>query len=246
MRPVPTSGVKETPPMSVIRCLILDVDGTLVDSNDAHARSWVDALAEAGISVSLERTRSLIGMGSDKLLPELAGIEVDSEQGQRLSEHRAAIFKERYLPYLAAFPRVRDLLLRLRADGVKLVVASSAREDELQTLLEIAGAADLVAERTSSSDADRSKPDPDIVQVALESGGCPSDATLMLGDTPYDIEAARKAGIGVIAVRCGGWGDAGLSGALAIYADPADVLAHYDGSPICIPRAQRADSQAAG
>lgn len=218
--------------MPAIRALILDVDGTLVDSNDAHARAWVDALAEAGITVPYEQTRGLIGMGGDKVLPELAGIEQDSEQGKRLSERRSAILKERYLPSLQPFPSVRELLQRLRDDGVTLVVASSAQEDELEKLLEIAGAADLIAERTSSSDAKHSKPDPDIIQAALASSGLRAEEVLMLGDTPYDIQAARAAGVGTIAVRCGGWDDADLAGAVAVYADPADLLAHLENSPI--------------
>lgn len=232
--------------MPAIRALILDVDGTLVDSNDAHARAWVDALAEAGITVPYDQTRRLIGMGGDKLLPELTGIEQDSAQGKRLSERRSDILKERYIPTLRPFPRVRELLQRLRDDGVLLVVASSAQEDELGKLLEIAGAADLVAERTSSSDAEHSKPDPDIIQAALESSKLQPDEVLMLGDTPYDIQAARAAGVSTIAVRCGGWGDADLAGAVAVYADPADLLAHLKTSAIYVSRGDRAgETQAA-
>ena len=231
--------------MPAIRALILDVDGTLVDSNDAHARAWLEALSEAGSSVPYEKARRLIGMGSDKLLPELAGIEKESEQGKRLSERRTAIFQERYLPSLRPFPRVRELLQRLRDDGVTLVVASSAQEDELGKLLEIAGAADLVAERTSSSDAEHSKPDPDIIQAALESSGFRAGEVLMLGDTPYDIQAARAAGVATIAVRCGGWNDADLAAAVAVYADPADLLAHLENSPIYNNSGQVKEAEAA-
>ncbi len=115
--------------------------------------------------------------------------------------------------------------------GLKLVVASSAAADELEQLLEIAGATDLVEKRTSSSDAEHSKPDPDIVQVALESAGVDPSEAIMLGDTPYDIQAATKAGVRLVAVRCGGWDDDDLKGAIAIYDAPADLLAHYDTSP---------------
>ena len=218
--------------MTVIRCVMLDVDGTLVDSNDQHARAWVEALAEAGFEISYERVRPLIGMGGDKVLPELTGIDKESDRGTRLSDRRGEIFKGRYLPHLKPFPGARDLLLRLKADGVRLVVASSAGRDELDVLLKIAGAADLVEETTSSSDAEHSKPDPDLIQATLETSGCAPDGTLMLGDTAYDIEAAGKAGVRTIALRCGGWDDDSLRGALAIYDDPADLLAHYDESPL--------------
>jgi HAD superfamily hydrolase (TIGR01509 family) len=215
-----------------IRGVILDVDGTLVDSNDAHAHAWVDALAEHNVYVEYEKVRSLIGMGGDKLLPEVSGSEEETPEGERISKRRGEIFKERYLPKLKAFPSTRELLQRMRAEGLKLVVASSAKEDELNPLLKIAGAGDLVEEKTSSDDAENSKPDPDIVKAALKSSGLAADEVLMLGDTPYDIESASRAGVRVIAVRCGGWKDEDLSGAVAIYDGPADLLADYDTSPL--------------
>jgi HAD superfamily hydrolase (TIGR01509 family) len=215
-----------------IRGVILDVDGTLVDSNDAHARAWVEALAEHGIEVAFEEVRPLIGMGGDKLLPEVSGIREDTPEGEKIGKRRGEIFKERYLPTLKAFPSARELLRRMRDEGLKLVVASSAKEDELNPLLKIAGASDLVEEKTSSDDAERSKPDPDIVKAALESSGLGPDEVVMLGDTPYDVESASRAGVRVVAVRSGGWEDGDLSGAIAIYDDTADLLAHYDSSPL--------------
>ncbi len=214
------------------RAVILDVDGTLVDSNDAHAQAWVDALAELGRPIVFERVRPLIGMGGDKVLPELTGLSQDSPEGKRLGERRAEIFQRRFLPVLKPLPGARPLLERMRAQGLTLVVASSAQEDELKVLLEIAGASDLVQKTTSGSDADRSKPDPDIVRVALEGAGSPAAETLMIGDTRYDIEAAAKVGVRTVAFRSGGWQDADLPGALAIYDGPADLLARYDESPL--------------
>jgi HAD superfamily hydrolase (TIGR01509 family) len=215
-----------------IRGVILDVDGTLVDSNDAHAHAWVDALAEHGIEVEFEKVRPLIGMGGDKLLPKVSGIEEETPEGKRIGERRGELFKERYLPKLKAFPSTRELLERMRDEGLKLVVASSAKEDELTPLLKVAGAADLVEEKTSSDDAENSKPDPDIVKAALDSSGLAPDEVVMLGDTPYDIESASRAGVRAIAVRSGGWKDADLSGAAAIYDGPADLLSHYESSPL--------------
>jgi HAD superfamily hydrolase (TIGR01509 family) len=209
--------------MVKIRGVILDVDGTLVDSNDAHARAWVEAFAENGVKVEFEKTRRLIGMGGDKLMPEVSGIEEESEPGEKISKRRGEIFKEKYLPKVRAFPKTRELLLRLKEDGLKLAVASSAKEDELKPLLKIAGAIDLIEEKTSSDDAENSKPDPDIIKAALEGLGFRPEEVFMLGDTPYDIEAAGRAGVKVIALRSGGWDDEALRGAAAIYDDPADL-----------------------
>jgi phosphoglycolate phosphatase-like HAD superfamily hydrolase len=218
--------------LSKIRYIILDIDGTLVDSNDAHARAWVEAFAEHGIKIAFEDVRRLIGMGGDKLLPKVSGIPEESPLGKAIGRRRGEIFKTRYLPHIKAFPCARELLLRCRKDGLHLVVASSAKEEELKPLLEIAGAADLIEEKASSDDADKSKPDPDIVQAALDGAGFSAAEAVMLGDTPYDIEAATRAGVRVIAFRSGGWNDAELAGALAIYDGPADLLAHYAESPL--------------
>jgi HAD superfamily hydrolase (TIGR01509 family) len=218
--------------------IIFDVDGTLVDSNDAHARAWVDVLEEHDRPVPFARVRPLIGMGGDKVLPLLTGIEQESEIGQRLSSRRGEIFRERYLPHLKAFPAVRELFLLLKDRGHALAIASSAQEEELVALLEVAGVADLVEHRTSSSDADASKPDPDIVGAVLTQLGRPARA-VMVGDTPYDVEAAGRAGIASVAVRCGGWTDADLRDALAVYADPADLLACYESSPLHDPARRR-------
>lgn len=210
--------------------MILDVDGTLVDSNDAHARAWVDAFAEYGITVAYEPVRRAIGMGGDKLMPVVAGITEDSPEGQKIAERRGQIFKDVWLPRLQPFPGARDLLERLTADGFTLAVASSAKESELHALLEVARVADLIPTRTSSDDADRSKPDPDIVRAAVKRAGCPRERTAMIGDTPYDVEAANRAHIQIIALTCGGWAPKDLETAAAIYADPADLLNQYPSS----------------
>lgn len=218
--------------MSHIHGVILDVDGTLVDSNDAHAHSWVEAMAAYGYHVAFEKVRPLIGMGGDKVLPETIHLSKDSEQGKAISQKREEIFKTRYLPHLRAFPGARELIEEMRKRGLKVAVASSAQPDELQALLSLVGAADLIKDKTSSQDVQRSKPDPDVMTVTLERTGLPADEVLMIGDTAYDIEAAQKVHVGTIAFRCGGWSDADLAGAIAIYDGPADLLAHYDSSPL--------------
>jgi HAD superfamily hydrolase (TIGR01509 family) len=219
--------------------VILDMDGTLVDSNDAHAHAWVEALREAGHSVSFERIRPLIGMGGDKLLPEAIGLSEEEPEGERISERRGEIFREKYLPRLVAIAGAADLVGHLKAEGHRLAVASSAKGDELEQLLRIAGIEKLVAHRTSSSDADNSKPEPDIIHAALDRLGSVPDEAVMIGDTPYDVEAARRAGMDTIAFRCGGWDDKGLAGALAIYDGPADLLRRYADSPLARAAGER-------
>jgi HAD superfamily hydrolase (TIGR01509 family) len=162
-------------------------------------------------------------MGSDKLLPAAIGVEKDSPEGKQLTERRKKLFLERYLPDLKPTPGAKALVARLRADGFGLAVASSAEGDELQGLLAVCGASDLAV----AGDADQSKPDPDVVQAALRKLDRPGQEVVMLGDTPYDLEAAQRAGIGIVALRCGGWDDDDLRGALAVYDDPADLLAHF-------------------
>jgi HAD superfamily hydrolase (TIGR01509 family) len=210
--------------------VIFDIDGTLVDSNDAHAQSWVDTFAEADYEVPFEVVRPLIGMGADKLLPKTIGIRHDSKEGKKLLKRRSKIFRERYLPRLRPFPGARSLVLRVRDDGLKAIVATSAKDEELKGLLRAAEVDDLMEERATASDAKRSKPDPDIVEAAIEESGVPSENAVMIGDTPYDVEAATRAGVRAIAFRSGGWDDASLKGAAQIYDGPADLLAHYDAS----------------
>lgn len=218
--------------MAHIRGVILDVDGTLVNSNDAHAHSWVEAMAESGYSVPFEKVRPLIGMGGDKVLPETIGVDNSSPEGQKISKRRGEIFKERYLSQVRPFPHAQDLLNRMRERGLKLAIASSAKPDELKDLLKIVGAADLIQDQSSAKDTSNSKPSPDVMHITLQKINLPADTVLMIGDTVYDIEAGQKAGVGTIAFRSGGWKDADLKGAVAIYDGPADLLDHYDSSPL--------------
>jgi HAD superfamily hydrolase (TIGR01509 family) len=215
----------------LLRGVLLDVDGTLVDSNAAHARSWVDTLAEVDYEVSFDVVWPMIGMGGDKLLPSLAGIESDSPEGKRLSERRWEIFERDYIPKLQPTPGARDLVQRLSDDGLKLIVATSAAGNELGALLEAAGVADLIDGATSSSDAEDSKPDPDIVQAAVRKSRFDPDELIMIGDTPYDVQAAIGAHVKLVGFLCGGWSAQELSGAVAIYEHPSDLLDWYRQSP---------------
>ena len=217
--------------MAQAKAMLLDVDGTLVDSNDAHARAWVEVLAEFK-PASFERVRELIGKGGDKLLPEVTGIANESELAQTIKARRKALFMQKYLPHLRPFPKVRELLERFRADGLALIIATSAGEEEMHALVQVAGIADLLDNKASSGDAARSKPDPDIVTAALQRAQVSPEEAWMLGDTPYDVEASQRAGVKMIALRSGGWGDEDLAGAEVIYENAAELLTRYNSSPL--------------
>lgn len=217
--------------MSRLRAVILDVDGTLIDSNDAHAQAWVDACREIGRPVEFAEARRLIGMGGDKVMPRLTGLTEDSPEGKRLRELRGEIFRRDYLPRVGRFPCTLELLERFRTAGLILAVATSASREDMKALLEQGGIAHLIDERTNSDDAEESKPDPDIVQAALRSAGAAPGEAVMLGDTPYDVESSRRAGVACVALRCGGWGDDDLRDAVAVYDDPAELLARFASSP---------------
>jgi HAD superfamily hydrolase (TIGR01509 family) len=200
--------------------VLLDVDGTLLDSNDAHARAWEEAFAQHGYNVQFDRIRPLIGMGGDKLLPMLTGLEPDSIDGELVSEQRRAIFLHNHLPVLRPQRGARELVMGLRERGVRLAVATSAHAEEVWGLLRAARVDDLLEEVVTQSDAGASKPDADTITAALEKLGCPPEQVLMVGDTPYDIEAAGRAGVATLALRCGNFSNQDLAGALAVYDDP--------------------------
>jgi HAD superfamily hydrolase (TIGR01509 family) len=213
---------------TALKAVLFDIDGTLVDSNDAHAHAWVLAFAEHGIDVDFAGVRRAVGMGADKLIPNVSGISEESAQGRQIASRRKEIFRERFLPRLQPLRDADRLVAAIKQRGLAVVAASSAKQEELRPLLEIAGVAALMDGATSSDDAEGSKPDPDIVEAALKRAGATASEALMIGDTPYDIAAAGRAGVATIAFRCGGWRDEDLRGAIAIYDGPWDLLQQLD------------------
>ncbi len=205
---------------------MLDVDGTLLDSNDAHAAAWREALAEQGVHVEEEELRRMIGMGADELLPKL-GLSDSEGAGKAAKERSGTIFRERYLLGLEPQPGARELVSLLRAADIRTVVATSSSDKEVGLLLRAAGVDDLVEAKATASDARRSKPNPDIIEAAVDRSGLPKDSLVLLGDTPYDVAAGARAGVPVVCVRCGGWNDEALSGAAEIYDDPAELVARF-------------------
>jgi HAD superfamily hydrolase (TIGR01549 family) len=214
---------------------ILDIDGTLVLSNDAHAQGWVEAFAAFGYEVKFEQVRPLIGMGGDQIVPKFApGLDGKEGKGKEIADRRKELIINKFGSNLAPTNGARELLQKMQQEGLKLLIATSATSQELSVLLKAARVDDLLSqdEAATSSDAEKSKPEPDIVEVALSKLEMQPDSVVMLADTPYDIESASKAGVGVIAFRCGGFDDNQLKDAIAIYNDPADLLAQYDSSPL--------------
>ena len=220
----------------MITAVIFDIDGTLVDSVDLHAEAWQLALERFGKKVSFAEVRRQIGKGGDQLLPVFLSAREMEKFGEELEQYRSKLFKKEYLPRVTAFPGVRQLFERIRQDQKRIALASSAKGDELKTYKTIAGIDDLIEAETSSDDAERSKPYPDIFEAALaELGDVAPDRILVIGDTPYDAQAAGKANLRTVGLMCGGWNEEELrrAGCIAIYRDPADLLSRYEESPIC-------------
>jgi HAD superfamily hydrolase (TIGR01549 family) len=217
----------------MLKAVIFDVGGTLIDSVDLHAKAWQVAFLEFGHDFEFKASRDQIGKGGDQLLPVFLKPEEIDRRGSDLEERRGDILKEQYLSEMKAFPEVTDLFRRLRTDGLKIVLASSAKADELGTYTRIAGIEGLTDAETSSDDAEKSKPHPDIFQAAMEKlPGMTESEVVVVGDTPYDAEAAGKAGLRAIGFLCGGFPEDRLrkAGCFAIYDGPAALLARYDES----------------
>ncbi|MGI9107597.1 MAG: HAD family hydrolase [Pyrinomonadaceae bacterium] len=232
----------------MLKAVIFDIDGTLVDSVDLHARAWQEAFRHFGREVEFEKVRHQIGKGGDQLMPVFFSKEELERFGEAMEKFRGEHYKRDYLPRVRAFPQVRELFERVRAEGLRIALASSAKQDELKTYKEIARIADLVEEETSADDADKSKPHPDIFEAALAAlGDVKAHEAVVIGDTPYDAEAAGKLNLRTIGVLCGGFPEAELraAGCTDIYHDPADLLARYDDSPLAQPAAP-ATTTAAG
>ena len=214
--------------------IIFDVDGTLIDSVDQHAKAWVQAFEHFGRSVDFAAVRGQIGKGGDQLMPVFLPADFIERHGEALEAWRGELFKREYLPALQAFPAVRALFTRLHASGKRLVVASSAKAEELERYVDIAGVADLVDVKISSDDAERSKPAPDIFVTALQKAKVEPGEAVVVGDSPFDAQAAVAAGIKPLGVLCGGFASADLrhAGCIEIYQDPAHLLRDLATSPL--------------
>ena len=220
----------------MIKAVIFDVDGTLIDSVEDHAKAWVWAFARHGHNIDLADMKGQIGKGADQLMPEYLTPEQIEKYGKQLEADRQMFFKDEYYHHLKAFPHVRELFERIIQDGKKIVLASSAKSDELEHYEELANVKDLIGDSTSADDAEKSKPHPDIFHAAMEKlAGIERDEAIVVGDTTWDAEAAGKAGLKTVGLLCGGFEEAKLkeAGCVAVYANPSDLLARYEESPLC-------------
>jgi phosphoglycolate phosphatase-like HAD superfamily hydrolase len=216
----------------VPKAAIFDLDGTLLDSVDLHALAWHEAMTKFGHDVSFEQARSQIGKGGDKLIPEFLSNDAQRDHGKEMEEWRSKRFKAEYLPLVRPFSAVPDLLRRVRDAGLRIAIGSSAKKDELEKYLDIARIADMVDVKTSSEDAEESKPAPDIFEIVLKKLGLEGSDAVAIGDSPYDAEAAGKAKIATIGVLCGGFTEASLrqAGCVERYPGPAGLFARFDQS----------------
>jgi HAD superfamily hydrolase (TIGR01509 family) len=217
----------------MVSAVIFDIDGTLVDSVDLHAEAWRQAMQRFGRGVPFERVRRQIGKGADQLLPVFFTAEGLRSIGEELKAYRAELYRQEFLPRVRPFPGVPALFRRLREDGRRIVLASSARREEVDALIDVAGVRGLFEAATSADDVERSKPHPDVFEAALDRlGAVDLREVVAVGDTPYDAEAAGKLGVATIGLLSGGWSEMDLveAGCIEIYRDPADLLARYESS----------------
>jgi HAD superfamily hydrolase (TIGR01549 family) len=210
--------------------VIFDVDGTLVDSKDLHAACWSETFRSPGHNIEADAVRPHIGKGGDQLIPALLPPDDAEREAERLQHHRASLFERCYQNRVKPFSRVRALMERLRASGIRIVLGSSGKAEEVGRVKDLLDIGDLVEGATTADDADRSKPHPDIFAAALARLA----PVLVIGDTPYDAQAARAAGLSTIGLTSGGFDEADLraAGCIRVYRDIEDLLEHYDSSPI--------------
>lgn len=213
--------------MATIRGVLCDIDGTLIDSNDAQAQAFSQAFAESGKVIPAAAIKPLIGKGGDKLIPELSGFQKDSDAFQTVSKRRKEIYLQDYVPHLQTTPGAKAFLERLKAENIQVVAATSG-EDDVEVALKQVGLNVYFEQKASSKDAAQSKPDPDIIEAALKKAGLRAEEAVMIGDTAYDIEAASKAHVLTIALLTGGWKREDLAQAVAVYASPQDLLEHFE------------------
>lgn len=216
-----------------IEAILFDIDGTLVDSNERHVNAWAFAFREEGHLQELDDIRAQIGKGGDLLVPELLP-DVDDAVRKRVSERHGDYFKNMYLDDVRAFEGAAELIERVHASGRKVVLASSAKQDELEHYVELLGIKLFVAATTSIDDVETSKPEPDIFGVALGKVGVEASKALVVGDTIYDVDAALRTGIATVGVTSGPFDEQQLkeAGAIAVFPDVASILRDFDRSPL--------------
>ncbi|MEV5808589.1 HAD family hydrolase [Streptomyces parvulus] len=215
------------------RAAVFDVDGTLVDTNHLHVVCWWEAFRQAGLEVPMHAVLRAVGLPSSDLVGHLLGEDRDRDRDAELSAAHKALYGQ-YFDRLPALPDAGRLLRRLAGDGWKVVLATSAGGPELGALRRAIDADDALAATASADDVEEGKPSPEPVEHALELAGVPAERAVFVGDTVWDMRAGSRAGVRCVAVLCGGLPRADLeeAGADAVYADPAELLASLERSPL--------------
>lgn len=208
--------------------VLFDVDGTVVDTNYLHTVAWSRALRDAGEWAPMNAIHRLVGMGGDQLLPQLLGRTNEQAKQLRTDHYRSLMAEAR------VFPGAADLLRRCHGAGLVVVLASSSPEDELQELRKLIDAEDAIDAATTADDAEQSKPEPDIFLAAMEQARIDPERALVVGDSIWDVQAARRAGLGCIAVETGGFSQHELSeeGARMVYRDVEELRRQFLTSPL--------------
>lgn len=219
----------------MVKAVLFDVDGTLVDSNECHVQAWLETFRHFGIPASADDIRGQIGKGGDQLKPVFMERDDIDDRGEEVDAFRSKLFDERFKDRIRPFPGVRRLFERLKADGKRIALASSCKPEELDHSLDLIGAKDLVDAMTCSSDVERTKPHGDIFAAALEKlPGIAAEEAMVIGDTPYDAIAARKVGLRTLGFLSGGFSreDLERAGCVALFDGPEDLLRRYKTSPL--------------
>lgn len=216
--------------MRRIQGLILDLDGTLVDSNPARTQAWVEALGDSGYTIPFENVRALVGVVPHEMLSRLVGFGEDTELGRQIRDRARQIFTRRYISRLAPTYRAAELVARLERDGTKLGVISVDPPELLLPLLKVVGLESLV-HRAAVPPAEGLYTQRDLLKSALDKLGVPANRAALLADGPHDIDAAIKHGLTAIGLLTGGFPAQSLKGAAAIYPDIATLLASFETSP---------------
>ncbi len=213
-----------------MKAALLDVDGTLVDTNYHHALAWYRAFRDNGITLPVWRIHRHVGMGGDQLVPALVGERIDAEKGEAIRNSRDEIY-EQLIDEVAPLEGARELIEDLNERGFATVLASSSPEKEISHYLDLLDARELADAWTTNDDVEATKPEPDLVRAAFQKAG--TDDAVMVGDTPWDVEAARKAGVETVTVITGGFFEQELreAGAAAVYESVAELRRHLDEAP---------------
>jgi HAD superfamily hydrolase (TIGR01509 family) len=216
-----------------LKAVLCDLDGTLLDSNAFHAESWQRTFEHFGFPTDFESVVKQIGKGGEYLLPHFIPADKLPAIEKEISAYRKGLFHREYIDRIVPFTDARRLLERMRQQGLRIAVATSSAKEDLEAFKTLLKIHDLIEEDATADDADKPKPEPDIFQAALKSLKLAPEEALALGDTPWDVEAAKKAGVGTVAVQSGGWRREELqeAGALAVYVDVADILRNFQSSP---------------